>query len=77
VQPEMTLSNDYYRALVDGDRMAPIYWPARHCQVDWLRRPMGCLRPDSVRLSLVGDQASADARVTSFQIWNRLQRSSR
>ncbi len=27
-QPEMTLSNDYYRALVDGDRMAPIYWPA-------------------------------------------------
>jgi len=27
-QPEMTLSNDYYQALVDGDRMAPIYWPA-------------------------------------------------
>lgn len=27
-QPEMTLSNDYYQALSNRDRMAPIYWPA-------------------------------------------------
>ena len=27
-QPEMTVSNAYYQAVRDGDRMAPFYWPA-------------------------------------------------
>jgi hypothetical protein len=27
-QPEMDLSSEYYSALTDSDRMAPIYWPA-------------------------------------------------
>ena len=27
-QPEMTLSTEYYESLVNGDRMAPVYWPA-------------------------------------------------
>lgn len=49
----------------------------RYCQVSSARLPGNGLSLESVLLMAGGDQASADARVTSFQIRNRLLRSFR